>query len=150
MSDLSTITVQRAFAAKGLPSALRLKTWAASARGRKRGGITLRIVDAEEGLALNTQWRGKAYATNVLSFPFNEPGYLGDIVLCAEVVAREAAEQGKALHAHWAHMVVHGVLHLLGHDHIENDQAEVMETLERTLLAQCGFSDPYAELPATG
>ena len=141
---MSDIVVQRAVAAKGLPSAASLKIWAALARGRKRGGMTLRIVDTEEGQALNRDWRGKDYATNVLSFPFEEKTYLGDIIICAPVVAREAAEQGKGLRAHWAHMVVHGVLHLLGYDHLVDAEAEEMEALEQKLLQKLGFSDPYA------
>ena len=138
------IHIQRAVPALGIPSATSLRSWAEAARGKKRGEITLRIVDADEGFALNTAWRGKAYATNVLSFPMQEPDYLGDIVICAEVVAREAAEQHKTPRAHWAHLVVHGVLHLMGHDHLVDAEAEKMEALERRLLARMGFSDPYA------
>lgn len=137
------IHIQRLVPAKGIPSARSLRTWAEVARGRKRGEITLRIVGAQEGQTLNRDWRGRDYATNVLSFPMQEPDYLGDIVICAEVVAREAAEQLKTPRAHWAHMVVHGVLHLMGHDHIADDEAEKMEAIERKLLARLGFSDPY-------
>ncbi len=140
---MSTIHIQRLVPAKGIPSPSSLRAWAETARGKRRGEITLRIVDADEGLALNQSWRGKAYATNVLSFPMGEKDYLGDILICAEVVAREAAEQGKSSRAHWAHMVVHGVLHLMGHDHIADDEAEKMEALERRLLAKMGFDDPY-------
>lgn len=112
--------------------------------------LTVRIVDAEEGLALNHQYRGKAYATNVLSFPFEAPvplpvNLLGDLVICAAVVADEAKAQNKSLVAHWAHMVVHGTLHLLGYDHIENDEAEHMEQLEKDILAALGYADPYAD-----
>lgn len=139
----SSVHIQRAVPAVGIPSAASLRTWAQAARGRKQGEITLRIVDADEGRSLNRDWRGRDYATNVLSFPMQEPDYLGDIVICAAVVAREAAEQGKSPRAHWAHMVVHGVLHLLGHDHIADDEAEAMEAIERKLLARLGFSDPY-------
>ncbi|MES2682747.1 MAG: rRNA maturation RNase YbeY [Pseudomonadota bacterium] len=140
---MSAVHIQRAVPARGIPSASSLRAWAEAARGKQRGEITLRIVDAEEGLLLNRSWRGKAYATNVLSFPMQEPDYLGDIVICAEVVAREAAEQHKAPRAHWAHLVVHGVLHLMGHDHIADDEAEKMEALERRVLAKMGFDDPY-------
>lgn len=140
------IHIQRLVPAKGIPSASSLRAWAAAARGKKRGEITLRIVDADEGLALNQSWRGKGYATNVLSFPMGEKEYLGDIVICAEVVAREAAEQHKATRAHWAHLVVHGVLHLMGHDHLTDPEAEKMELLERRLLARLGFADPYAAI----
>lgn len=140
---MSDIHIQRLVPAAGIPSAASLRGWAEAARGRKKGEITLRIVDAGEGRNLNRDWRGKDYATNVLSFPMQEPDYLGDIVICAEVVAREAAEQGKTARAHWAHMVVHGVLHLMGHDHIADDEAEKMEALERKLLSKLGFTDPY-------
>ncbi|MES2885677.1 MAG: rRNA maturation RNase YbeY [Pseudomonadota bacterium] len=126
-----------------MPSAVSLRAWAETARGKKRGEITLRIVTTAEGRTLNRDWRGRDYATNVLSFPMQEPHYLGDIVICAEVVAREAAEQLKTPRAHWAHMVVHGVLHLMGHDHIADDEAERMEAIERKLLATLGFADPY-------
>ena len=145
---MSGIYIQRLVPATGIPSATSLRRWAEAARGKKKGDITLRIVDAIEGRALNHDWRGKDYATNVLSFPMQEPDYLGDIVICAEVVAREAIEQRKTTRAHWAHMVVHGVLHLMGHDHIADDEAEKMEALERKLLSKLGFTDPYA--PVTG
>ena len=140
---MSEVHIQRLVPPAGIPSAASLRGWAEAARGRKKGEITLRIVDADEGQSLNHNWRGKDYATNVLSFPMQEPGYLGDIVICAEVVAREAVEQGKVPRAHWAHMVVHGVLHLMGHDHIADDEAEKMESLERKLLSKLGFTDPY-------
>ncbi len=140
------IHVQRRVPPAGIPSAVSLRVWAQAARGKKQGEITLRIVDAAESQALNHTWRGKNQPTNVLSFPMNEAGYLGDIVICAPVVAAEAIEQQKSAKAHWAHMVVHGVLHLLGHDHIANDEAETMEALERKLLARLGFSDPYAPI----
>lgn len=143
---MSGIHIQRLVPSKGIPSARSLRTWAGAARGRKKGEITLRIVDAAEGRTLNRDWRGRDYATNVLSFPMQEPDYLGDIAICAEVVAREAIEQKKTPRAHWAHMVVHGVLHLMGHDHIADDEAERMEALERRLLARLGFTDPYAAI----
>lgn len=99
---------------------------------------------------LNRDYRGKSGPTNVLSFPADLPPelalpLLGDIVVCAPVVAREAAEQGKPLAAHWAHMAVHGCLHLLGHDHVEEADAVAMETLESTILAQLGFPCPYPD-----
>ena len=141
--ERGVIAVQRTVPAAGIPSAASLRGWAEAARGRKKGEITLRIVDAAESQALNRDFRGKDKPTNVLSFPMGEPDYLGDIVICAPVVAAEAVEQGKTARAHWAHMVVHGVLHLLGHDHIKDDEAEKMEALERKLLARLGFPDPY-------
>ncbi|EKT4468077.1 rRNA maturation RNase YbeY [Pseudomonas juntendi] len=113
--------------------------------------MTIRLVDEAEGRELNNTYRHKDYATNVLSFPADVPDelldipLLGDLVICVPVVEREAAEQGKALEAHWAHLVIHGCLHLLGYDHIEDDEAEEMEALERTLLAELGHPDPYAD-----
>jgi len=113
--------------------------------------MTIRLVDEAEGRELNHTYRHKDYATNVLSFPADVPEelldipLLGDLVICVPVVEREAAEQGKALEAHWAHLVIHGCLHLLGYDHIEDDEAEEMEALERELLAELGHPDPYAD-----
>jgi len=105
--------------------------------------ITLRIVDAEEGQALNRDYRGKDYATNVLTFPLNEAPLMGDIVLCAPTVEKEAAEQGKPLEAHYAHLVVHGVLHLQGHDHENEADAGEMEALETQIVTKLGYADPY-------
>ncbi|MBF8756959.1 MULTISPECIES: rRNA maturation RNase YbeY [Pseudomonas] len=113
--------------------------------------MTIRLVDEPEGRELNRTYRHKDYATNVLSFPADVPDdlldipLLGDLVICVPVVEREATEQGKSLEAHWAHLVIHGCLHLLGYDHIEDDEAEEMEALERTLLAELGHPDPYAD-----
>lgn len=110
--------------------------------------ITIRIVDEAESHNLNLTYRGKDRPTNVLSFPFECPDevelpLLGDLVICRQVVEREAAEQGKPLLAHWAHMVVHGSLHLLGYDHIEEDEAVEMERLETQIMTELGFADPY-------
>jgi probable rRNA maturation factor len=112
--------------------------------------LTLRIVDERECQQLNRQYRHKDEPTNVLSFPFEAPPgvpvpLLGDVVICAPVVAREAREQGKTAEAHWCHLVVHGVLHLLGFDHMEEDQAQLMEDHERRILEKLGFADPYQE-----
>ncbi|WP_312515255.1 rRNA maturation RNase YbeY [Stutzerimonas nitrititolerans] len=113
--------------------------------------LTIRLVDEAEGRELNHTWRQKDYATNVLSFPADVPDelldipLLGDLVICVPVVAREAAEQGKPQEAHWAHLVIHGCLHLLGYDHIDDAEADEMEALERQLLAELGHPDPYAE-----
>lgn len=113
--------------------------------------LTIRLVDEPEGRELNRTWRQKDYATNVLSFPADVPDelldipLLGDLVICVPVVEREAAEQGKALEAHWAHLVIHGCLHLLGYDHIDDEEADEMEALERTFLAELGHPDPYAD-----
>lgn len=110
--------------------------------------ISLRIVDGEEMARLNETYRGKAGATNVLSFPADLPAdlglpLLGDIVICAPVVRAEAAQQGKSASAHWAHMTVHGTLHLLGYDHIEEDEATIMEALESAILNELQFGCPY-------
>ena len=107
--------------------------------------ITLRFVDADEGRTLNHTWRGKDYATNVLTFDYQPWPPVADIVLCDEVVAREAAEQGKTLQAHYAHLVVHGVLHALGWDHVRAADARRMEARERDVLALLGLPDPYAD-----
>lgn len=111
--------------------------------------LSIRVVDTAESAALNKRYRHKAGPTNVLSFPAQLPEtlalpLLGDVVICAPVVMHEAAAQGKASAAHWAHMVVHGVLHLLGYDHIEQADAEAMEALEREALGRLGYPDPYS------
>ena len=112
--------------------------------------LTVRVVDAGESRHLNNQYRGKDVPTNVLSFPsqlpeFVEPNYLGDLVICAEVVNREAREQNKAVDAHWAHMLVHGVLHLMGYDHIKDADAEEMEALETRIMIAMGYAAPYVD-----
>jgi probable rRNA maturation factor len=146
----SRIDVQYAIGAEGIPAPEQLRHWVDCALQGQRPGaeLALRIVDAAEITALNRQYRGKDGATNVLSFPFDpmpgvETAQLGDIVICAPVVAAEAVAQGKSLEAHWAHIVIHGVLHLLGHDHHGEQQAQEMETLEIRLLAALGYPDPY-------
>ena len=133
------LTVQYACKATALPLRAQIRAWVRAALdvdGRKGGEITVRLVDEEEGRALNRDYRGKDYATNVLSFPYDsEPVICGDLVICAPVVEREAREQGKALDAHYAHLVVHGVLHLQGYDHETGDaDAELMENKEAVLL----------------
>lgn len=112
--------------------------------------ISVRIVDEEESEALNSTYRGKHSATNVLSFPADLPPdiefeFLGDLVICAPVVEREAQEQGKSSRAHWAHMVIHGCLHLLGYDHMEDAEAEIMENLETQILQALDFPPPYEQ-----
>ena len=117
--------------------------------------MTIRLVDSEESHQLNLEYRGKDKPTNVLSFPFEAPpsvelDLLGDLVICKQVVESESNQQDKPLVAHWAHMVVHGSLHLLGYDHIEDDEAEEMEALESQIMQQLGFDDPYvAEKPCS-
>ena len=146
------VSVEYALPRLGLPAAVSFRKWVAAAlKGRIReADLALRIVGTKEGRALNRHYRGRDYATNVLSFPAELPEgvrlpLLGDIVLCAPVVAREAKEQKKALADHWAHLTVHGTLHLLGWDHEDAREAECMEQLEREILAEMGIDDPYAE-----
>jgi probable rRNA maturation factor len=138
----------------GTPDAALMRRWAEAAlqAGVREAEIGLRIVDETEGRTLNRDYRGKDYATNVLTFALNEgedtpPGLplFGDIVIAADVVAREAAEQGKTLEAHYAHLVVHSMLHLQGFDHIEDAGAEAMESLETVIVKRLGYPDPYGE-----
>ena len=115
--------------------------------------LTVRFVSKEESAGLNEQYRNKKGPTNVLSFPFDAPAeveidLLGDLVICSDVVKQQAIEQNKQELAHWAHMIVHGTLHLLGYDHLTDDEANVMETKEITILSQLGYSDPYREVEA--
>ncbi|NTV11471.1 MAG: rRNA maturation RNase YbeY [Zoogloea sp.] len=146
------LSVQYAVHIDGLPSRADIRKWLRAAEPGA-ANITVRFVDAEEGRELNRDYRGKDYATNVLTFAYGEGEdmplpeglpLMGDLVLCAEVVAREAAEQGKALDAHYAHLIVHGMLHLQGFDHQSDGEAEEMEACEREILGTLGYSDPYA------
>ncbi|WP_373467076.1 rRNA maturation RNase YbeY [Metapseudomonas otitidis] len=147
------LDLQLASEASDLPGEADFRRWCTLALRQRQGDseLTIRLVDEPEGRELNRTWRHKDYATNVLSFPADVPEefldipLLGDLVICAPVVAREAAEQGKALDTHWAHLVIHGCLHLLGYDHIEDEEAEEMEALERELLAELGHPDPYRD-----
>ena len=155
---------QVASGAAGIPATTPMEDWARAAVTAGAAAcpasaeLTIRIVDEAESAELNEQYRGRSGPTNVLSFPFDlppgidadaltqMPALLGDLVICAPVVLREAAEQGKPPAAHWAHLVVHGVLHLLGHDHLEPAEAARMETLETAILRGLGFPPPY-EVP---
>lgn len=145
------ISVQYAVGRRGIPSARSLKRYAASALSKATGEITLRVVGEKESRSLNRRYRGKDKATNVLSFSSSPtpdprlptPAVSGDLLLCAPVIAREARAQRKSPAAHWAHMVVHGVLHLQGLDHIKSSEARVMEAKERAILAGLSFPDPY-------
>lgn len=144
------VDVQYACARRGRPDRHRIALWARAALAgrRRRCALTVRIVDEAESAALNRRWRGRRGATNVLSFPAGKlpapgPRLLGDIVICAPVVEREARRQGKSRAAHWAHMVVHGTLHLLGYDHQQSAEAEKMERLETRVLARLGVANPY-------
>ncbi|AMO74398.1 MULTISPECIES: rRNA maturation RNase YbeY [Pseudomonas] len=146
------LDLQVASQAADLPTEAQLRQWCELALRQRQADseLTIRLVDEAEGRELNRTWRHKDYATNVLSFPADVPDelldipLLGDLVICVPVVEREAAEQGKEPAAHWAHLVIHGCLHLLGYDHIEDAEAEEMEALERQLLAELGYPDPYA------
>lgn len=152
------LDLQLATEAGDLPAEAQLRRWVELALRQRTADseLTIRLVDAEEGQELNRTYRYKDYATNVLSFPAEVPDgpggeplldipLLGDLVICVPVVEREAREQNKALEAHWAHLVIHGCLHLLGYDHIDDEEAEEMEGLERQLLAELGYPDPYRD-----
>ncbi|MFH0257215.1 rRNA maturation RNase YbeY [Vibrio rumoiensis] len=133
-----------------LPTEVQLQQWLESTITlfQPQAEITIRIVENEESQQLNRDYRGKDKPTNVLSFPFEAPpgieiDLLGDLIICKQVVEAEAKEQNKSLSAHWAHMVVHGSLHLLGYDHIDDDEADEMESIETEIMQKLGFEDPY-------
>ena len=145
------VDIQMASASEEAPDPQSIERWIGAAIGDQRESteLSVRIVDAEEGQALNEQFRGSTGATNVLSFPFENESpqplpLIGDIVICAPVVAKEAREQNKALNAHWAHMMIHGVLHLLGYDHQNENDANLMESLETEIMQGLGFPPPYS------
>jgi len=148
------VAVNYAIPRIGVPAAVSFRRWAAAALSTRTAPVHLaiRLVDADEGRALNQTYRGRDYPTNVLSFPAERPPglpvvepfpLLGDLVLCAPVIAREAREQHKPLRAHYAHLTIHGVLHLIGWDHQNDAEAEAMEQREREILATLGIADPY-------
>ena len=152
------VSVGYAVPRAGLPSAMSFRKWIAAALANRirEADLAVRIVGAREGRALNRHYRGKDYATNVLSFPADVAGdvklpkgvtmpLLGDLVLCAPVIAKESREQKKPLLDHYAHLTVHGALHLLGWDHDDEHDAECMEQLEREILTGLGIEDPYFE-----
>src|SRR5262249_11742318 len=139
------LAVQYGVKARGLPSRAQLTRWARAALERD-AQVTVRIVGGGEGRALNRRFRGRDHATNVLTFVMREaPALEGDLALCAPVIAREARAQGKALAAHYAHLVVHGMLHLQGHDHATGREARAMERRETRIVTRLGFADPYKE-----
>jgi probable rRNA maturation factor len=145
------VDIQMASASEEAPDPQSIERWVGAAIGNQRESteLSVRIVDAEEGQALNEQFRSSTGATNVLSFPFENESpeplpLIGDIVICAPVVAKEAREQNKALNAHWAHMMIHGVLHLLGYDHQNENDANLMESLETEIMQGLGFPPPYS------
>ena len=142
------VEVQRAVEG-ALPTDDELLRWATAAwRGQGAAEIVIRLVNDDESQTLNSEYRGKDKPTNVLSFPFDVPpgvpcDHLGDLVICAPVVQAEAEEQGKTPESHWAHMVVHGMLHLQGFDHMDEAEAGEMETIEKEILLRLGYPDPY-------
>jgi probable rRNA maturation factor len=145
-----SLDLQQACKAENLPTTAQFQLWVDSALDnyQKDFELTIRLVDVQESQALNLQYREKDKPTNVLSFPFEVPegielDLLGDLVICADIVAKEAKQQHKELHSHWAHMTIHGCLHLLGYDHIDDSEATEMEALETKLLKGLGISDPY-------
>ena len=140
-----SLSVQYASNAPQLPTRAQVRRWARAAL-LADAVVTVRFVEAIEGRALNAEFRGKDYPTNVLTFVYDdEQPRAGDIVLCAPVVRKEAEAQGKSLAAHYAHLVVHGMLHLQGFDHERADEAAVMEARETAILARLGLPDPYAD-----
>ncbi|GGZ06777.1 MULTISPECIES: rRNA maturation RNase YbeY [Shewanella] len=152
MSLELTLDLQIASESTQLPTEAEFLRWATTALDGRldEAEMTIRLVDEAESHQLNLDYRGKDKPTNVLSFPFEAPPgielpLIGDLVICAPVVENEAQEQHKPLEAHWAHMVVHGCLHLLGYDHIDDAEAEEMEAIETELIESLGFSDPYKE-----
>ena len=141
--DRLSLSIQYAVKDDSLPTRAEVRKWVRATRPGA-AELTVRFVEAEEGRRLNAQFRGKDYATNVLTFPYaREPVLAGDIVLCLPVVLREAAQQGRPAAAQFAHLVVHGMLHLQGYDHETGDDARAMEHKERGILARLGFPDPY-------
>ncbi|WP_426360043.1 rRNA maturation RNase YbeY [Pseudocolwellia sp. HL-MZ19] len=147
------LDVQIACEEKNLPSTEQLQLWAETALSTLENDpeLTIRLVESQESQELNHQYRQKEKPTNVLSFPFEVPegidlNLLGDLVICSDVVNQEAKEQNKQNLDHWAHLVIHGCLHLLGYDHIEEDEAVEMESLEIKLLSTLGIDNPYQEV----
>lgn len=152
-TPIITVDLQLACNNQHLPSAEQIQLWADTALSpyNKSFEITVRIVESLESQQLNQQYRDKDKPTNVLSFPFEVPegielDLLGDLVVCADVVESEAKDQQKDIFAHWAHMIIHGCLHLLGYDHITQQDATEMESIEIDLLAKLGHSNPYISL----
>ncbi len=144
------LDIQNVSGSDNLPDNESITKWAGLALDKQHqdAEITLRVVDINEGQTLNKEWRKKDSATNVLSFPVGEPiehapNLLGDIVVCAPIVEKEAKEQGKSIEAHWAHLIIHGILHLQGYDHESDEEASVMETKEIKILKKAGYTNPY-------
>ena len=139
------ITLQFMVTGPDIPAEHEIVHWAGAALQDHPGEVTIRVTGETEMRALNHRWRDADRSTNVLSFPLHDAGcpLLGDIVICAPVIEREASQQGRSLHAHWAHITIHGILHLMGYDHTDAQSAEIMETKETAILRDLGFPDPY-------
>lgn len=154
MTAIATIDLQLATEHEHCPTLSQLSKWVdatlAATEAIPTSELTIRIVDKEESRSLNHDYRGFDKPTNVLSFPFDAPpgielNLIGDLVICAPIVEKEALEQHKSKISHWAHIVIHGTLHLLGYDHIDDDEAEVMECLEKAIMCSLGYPDPYKD-----
>lgn len=146
------IAIQNPCRYRGIPSTIKMRQWAKLILRKygdknKQGEICIRIVDENESSKLNHTYRQRANPTNILSFPYevSEDAYLGDIAICAPLVEKEAIEQNKTLEAHWAHLIIHGVLHLLGFDHMTEKEAHHMEQIEILILNELGYTNPYGE-----
>lgn len=146
----SNIDIENVSSINSIPDEKLIIKWAKMALGKqnKNAEVCIRIVDLDEGQYLNKEWRNKDAATNVLSFPIGEPiehapNLLGDIVICAPIAEQEAKQQKKETEAHWAHLIIHGMLHLQGYDHISDDEAAVMEKKEIHILKETGYANPY-------
>ena len=142
------VEVQRAVEGFDIPDDTQFQTWAAAVETNSDREVSIRIVDEAEITELNRQFRKNSQATNVLAFPAEIPQqvklpFIGDVVICAPIVAKQAAEQGKSQASHWAHMTLHGILHLQGYDHIDDADAKIMEKLEVQYLNKLGFPNPY-------
>lgn len=150
---MSQISIQIACQSKDHPTRTQIRQWAKQTLDIQKMSdkqLTIRLVNKTESQQLNSTYRHKDKPTNVLSFPMDAPPgvqipILGDIILCGDVINNEAMTQGKSFEAHWAHMVVHGILHLLGYDHIDDTEAEIMERQEIAILHKLGFADPYGD-----
>lgn len=149
---MSHLDIQRISKSEGLPTNEQFKAWVDAALSEENQGCVcvIRIVDESESAALNQQYRQKSGPTNILSFAFAAPeniglNLLGDLVICADVVEREAQQQNKAIHDHWAHITIHGILHLQGYDHIKEHEAEHMEAQEITILHTLNLNNPYLQ-----
>ncbi len=160
------VEIQNPYGFDTIPNLNDIQTWSNAAlqieNAKDSLSLVIRVVDEEEGIELNHTYRDKDSATNVLSFPYEVPEYaadipelqneysqqyLGDLVLCEKVVINEAKAQNKTLEQHWAHLIIHGVLHLQGYDHIDDDDAAIMESLEIEIMERLGFENPYSESP---